>query len=67
MSGGHGRPENAWTRQCPACGKRAYSTRKEARRAARAISPSDALRAYQCGDVWHIGHTPRWVKQGKKT
>lgn len=66
MTGPFGRPGDAWTRQCPRCGKHSFPTRKEARRAARALFPYVALRAYQCGTAWHFGHTPPWIKQGRE-
>lgn len=53
-------------RICPQCEKWFYPSRKAARRAARALYPHEALRAYRCGDLWHVGNTPLWIKQGKK-
>lgn len=41
---------------CPDCGKTRYATRRRARRAAKVFHPGNAMRAYQCGDFWHIGH-----------
>jgi hypothetical protein len=45
---------------CTRCGKRAYVSRKDARRAARINHPGDqGLAAYQCPqlpDYWHYGH-----------
>lgn len=35
-----------------ACGKYSYATRALAKRAARQMGRS--LRAYRCGDVWHL-------------
>lgn len=49
-----------------ACGKLRYLSRADAKRAARALHPDTALRPYICGPVWHIGHTPQWVKRGDK-
>lgn len=66
MTGHYGFPGNAWVRECPTCGKRSFPTRRAAKQAARAWFPNEALRAYQCGDSWHIGHTPRSVKRGEK-
>lgn len=52
---------------CRTCGKRAYSSRKQARRAARIAHPGDHLRAYQCPHhpgFWHIGHLHRRGQDG---
>lgn len=61
------RPHQLGTAKCPSCGKVRYLDRAEARRAARGMFPAEALRAYRCGDFWHIGHTPDWVKRGDAT
>lgn len=50
---------------CPVCGKRSFKSRRDARRAARAIHPGEVLRAYKCGEHWHVGHTPDWVRRGE--
>lgn len=50
---------------CAACGKRAYATRTAARKAARSLNPGEAMRAYQCGTYWHIGHVPDFIRQGR--
>ena len=50
--------------QCPDCGKLTYSTRRAAKTAARAAHPGTPMRVYQCGDYWHYGNTPGWVKRG---
>ena len=39
---------------CPACGKRSYATRSAARLTARIAHPGRRLRAYRCGDRWHL-------------
>lgn len=41
---------------CECCGKLRYSDRREAKRAARLMHPEEHLRAYRCGDYWHVGH-----------
>lgn len=44
---------------CRTCRKRAYGSRKQARRAARITHPGEHLRAYRCPHrprFWHIGH-----------
>lgn len=62
MTGRHLTP---WT-TCLYCGKRAYISRKEARKVARQIR-SHHLSAYRCGDQWHIGHLPKMVTNGHAT
>lgn len=51
---------------CSQCGgKRTYSDRKTARRAARINHPDDRLAAYECPHregLWHIGHTNPWLR-----
>lgn len=49
---------------CERSGKRCFASRKDARRAARAIHPGAVLRAYQCESHWHYGNSPEWVKRG---
>ena len=49
---------------CTTCGKRAYFTRKAAKRAARRIHPDQQLNAYRCGPYWHYGHLPNAVRFG---
>lgn len=39
---------------CPACGKRAYRTKADARRNGRQLYPGVRLRAYRCGWWWHV-------------
>lgn len=44
---------------CASCRKGAYLSRKEARKAARAHHPGEALSAYRCPvdpGSWHYGH-----------
>lgn len=41
--------------RCPDCRKLRYTSRAQARRAARRY-PGHHLRAYQCGGFWHLGH-----------
>lgn len=51
---------------CVACGKKTYSSRKNARAAARQFHPGDRMRAYPCPggqDGYHIGHTPDLQRQ----
>lgn len=53
---------------CPGCGKRGYFTRKAAKAAARAFSLR-GLNAYRCAlwpeELWHLGHLPDLVRDGK--
>lgn len=51
------------------CGKRAYLSRKEARKATRRLKQEgkgDRMREYRCPDCdrWHIGHLPQRVYRG---
>lgn len=41
---------------CPECGKRAYTTRKTAKRGARALYPGETMRVYNCPGTpwWHM-------------
>lgn len=59
------RPQNLSVGTCPDCGKQQCPTRRDAVRAARAIHPNTALRAYRCGHGWHVGNTPTWRKRGQ--
>lgn len=59
-----GQPRAHVIATCRDCGKRCYLTRRDARRAARAIHPDVPLRAYQCGQWWHYGNTPQWIRRG---
>lgn len=39
---------------CGRCGRARYTTRRTARHAARIAAPGVRLRAYRCGDAWHL-------------
>ena len=55
------------THTCEACGKRAYATRKHARKAAHVLYPGDAMSPYPCregGTCWHLGHLRPAVVRG---
>ncbi|GAA2278298.1 hypothetical protein GCM10010402_38650 [Actinomadura luteofluorescens] len=39
---------------CGRCGRARYATRRDARHAARIGAPGVRLRAYRCGDAWHL-------------
>lgn len=49
--------------ECPACGKRRFTSRKKAKAMARKLSLR-GVNAYPCGDYWHVGHLPKPVVQG---
>lgn len=51
-------------RTCPTCGKRRYTTRRLARKAAKRIHPGQHMSPYRCGQFWHIGHLPGPVLTG---
>lgn len=65
MTGRHGLASDQWYGYCRTCGKHRFPSRRVAKQAARLLYPGEALRAYACGDSWHIGHTPRWKLRGK--
>lgn len=62
---GEMRPLQGAITTCSTCGKRSFLSRRDARRASRALYPEEALRAYACGGYWHIGHTAPWRKRGE--
>lgn len=39
---------------CPACGKKAYKTKRLAKKRAAQIYPGVTMRTYPCGDLWHL-------------
>ncbi|GAA1836289.1 hypothetical protein GCM10009735_84690 [Actinomadura chokoriensis] len=43
---------------CGRCGRARYTTRRTARHAARIAAPGIRLRAYRCGDAWHLTTPP---------
>lgn len=59
------RVENVGVCQLETCGKVMYSSRADARKAAKLLFPGDHLTAYQCGDFWHFGHEPLRVLHGE--
>ena len=59
-----GPPERRYVGTCSTCGKYQFETRKAARLAARSLYPADVMRAYRCGQWWHIGHSPEAVRRG---
>ena len=51
--------------ECATCGKRNFATKWDAKTAIRRMKGRDgALRAYRCGDTWHIGHPPGALLRG---
>lgn len=54
MSAPAGPAERLHVGPCAGCGKRRYTSRVIARRAARSLYPGARMRAYQCGQWWHI-------------
>ena len=56
------RPKELYVGLCPACGKRRYASKSDARNAAKDLG--ETMSAYQCGTYWHMGHLPRTVKAG---
>lgn len=61
------REHYTWTGSCPDCGKRSFTTRKAAKKAARRIGDGDHMSAYRCGGYWHIGHLPTAIIRGHLT
>lgn len=43
--------------RCSDCGKTRWGSRADAKKFAKRHHPGDRIRAYQCGDFWHLGHT----------
>ena len=43
---------------CGRCGRARYATRRTARHAARIAAPGTRLRAYRCGEAWHLTAPP---------
>lgn len=69
MSAGSGA---AWKRytECAACGKRAYPSRKVAKRAKADHPDARRLHVYHCrpgAPDWHVGYLPRAVLRGDLT
>lgn len=70
-----GSPEWSSVSDCPACGKKVYKSRKDARNAARIKHPNDRMSVYQCRSTspkrpdpapWHFGHLNEAIKAGKQ-
>ncbi len=49
------------------CGKRGWVSRKAARKACRTIDRADHMAVYRCtaSGMWHVGHLPPEVKDGR--
>lgn len=52
-------PGDRWVGRCPDCGKARYTTRSNAKKAAKSLFPWDAFSVYICGDYYHYGHNYR--------
>jgi hypothetical protein len=52
---------------CTECGKRIYTHKAHAKKAARVFHPGEHLAVYRCGEWWHYGHLPKPVREGKTT
>lgn len=39
------------------CGKVRWASRTDAKQFAKRHHPGDRVRAYRCGEFWHLGHT----------
>ena len=50
-------PYAAHVGSCSSCGKASYLTRRDARRAGKALHPNTRTRIYQCGALWHVSTT----------
>lgn len=50
---------------CPTCGKRSYTDKARAKRAARQMRGRlGRLQVYPCGAYWHLGHAPKGLIRG---
>ena len=55
----HGAMSADFVKTCPGCGKLAYSSRDQAKRAAKAHkNQGRKLRPYRCGDLFHLTSMP---------
>ncbi len=66
---GAGRVSGWHDSSCAVHRKRLYASRARARKAAR-HAHGEHLREYRCDqqdDMWHIGHLPADVRQGRRT
>lgn len=55
---------------CPACGKRAYSTKRSARATRRNVDHASTMNIYACPEApqyYHVGHIPDAVRAGTVT
>jgi hypothetical protein len=51
---------------CSTCGKLRYLSRAAAKAAIRSFPGKPThMRAYACGNYWHLGHLPKSVKKGR--
>jgi hypothetical protein len=49
---------------CETCGKQCYTSKKNAKDAAKNRHAGDQMNAYECGGFWHYGHLPKGVRRG---
>ncbi|KXP10755.1 hypothetical protein AXK57_22065 [Tsukamurella pulmonis] len=64
MTGSHHTGKKWFT--CPGCGKRAYSSRRDAKTALRNHPTPGGMHTYRCIDtpaVWHYGHDRGLTRQ----
>lgn len=55
-------------RTCPTCGKMAYSTRNDAKKAAKRVNPAAHLSVYRCDTgYWHFGKLSPLISRGIST
>lgn len=54
---------------CPTTGKKMWSSRREAKLAARRVNRGEHMSAYRCEgcDWFHIGHIPEAVRTGERS
>lgn len=53
--------------RCWECGKQSFKDRKTAKRAAQIVHPGEQMRAYRCGDAFHLGHLDERIVHGDKS
>ena len=49
---------------CRECGKLCWTSKKNAKSAAKREHPSERLAVYRCGQWWHYGHLTRAIQRG---
>lgn len=56
-----------WHHICDTCGKRAFLSKHEARKARKGLPRHGGMSVYECGGYFHIGHLPHAVRRGRVT